>query len=61
MINFGLAFRGSVSDALLEVDLLVVDSQTCINTYKDSSYPIDEDLMFCAGRIEGGKDSCQGK
>ena len=59
-IYFFEAFRGSVAESLQEVDLLVVDTETCKRVYKDSRFPINEDLMFCAGHVEGGKDSCQG-
>jgi len=41
--------------------LLIVDQETCKRSYADSSFPIQEDIMFCAGHVEGGRDSCQGR
>ena len=54
-------FRGQAAESLQEVDLIVTDSATCVRTYESYQYPIREDIMFCAGHKEGGKDSCQGK
>ena len=57
-IGFGyLSQDGPPSDDLMEVDLNVVDFETCNNA---SHYEIIDDSMICAGVDGGGKDSCYG-
>ncbi|XP_072030807.1 ovochymase-like [Amphiura filiformis] len=48
---------GPTSDDLLEVEVPIVDKETCSEIYDPE--PIT-DNMLCAGFPEGGKDSCQG-
>lgn len=55
-------FLGPKSDALQKVELNIIDQKTCKDIYrKERRLPrgiIDE--QFCAGNLEGGKDTCQG-
>ncbi|GAX14814.1 transmembrane protease serine 6 [Fistulifera solaris] len=56
VIGFGATSEGgSVSSTLLEVELTVQSSQTCVETMGANTA-----LQICAGETEGGKDSCQG-
>jgi secreted trypsin-like serine protease len=56
VIGFGATSEGgSVSSTLLEVELTVQSSQTCVETMGANT-----DIQICAGETEGGKDSCQG-
>jgi secreted trypsin-like serine protease len=50
---------GSVSQDLREVDMPIVDDDTCgePQSYGDEFFPA---VMLCAGLAEGGVDSCQG-
>jgi secreted trypsin-like serine protease len=52
---------GSAQSALREVDVTVRDSRLCQQNYQ-SVVPgaAITPNMFCAGQVEGGKDSCQG-
>jgi secreted trypsin-like serine protease len=50
------AWQGSSSDVLLQVDLPIVDQQTCNDAYMGDI----TERMICAGFPQGGKDSCQG-
>lgn len=55
-------FMGRKSDDLQKVDLKVIEQKICKDLYrKERRLPrgiIDE--QFCAGHLEGGKDTCQG-
>ncbi len=50
---------GDVSQDLREVDMPIVDDDTCgePQSYGDELFPA---VMLCAGQAEGGVDSCQG-
>jgi secreted trypsin-like serine protease len=50
--------RGQISDALRHVGVQIVSNETC-NALSAYGGQI-KDMMFCAGFIEGGRDSCQG-
>jgi trypsin len=55
VIGFGATkFGGSVSSALLEVTVPVVDHDTCESSYGQ----LNDTVQVCAG--EEGQDSCQG-
>ncbi|KRX99150.1 Serine protease 30 [Trichinella pseudospiralis] len=45
--------NGSTSDTLKQVDVKIMKPGTCANVRSDV-------ITFCAGVMEGGKDSCQG-
>mmetsp|Transcript_14776 Transcript_14776/g.27344 ORF Transcript_14776/g.27344 Transcript_14776/m.27344 type:complete len:360 (+) Transcript_14776:215-1294(+) len=45
------------TDFLFEVTVQAVSDQTCDSIFGDN---FDKDIMFCAGDLDGGKDSCQG-
>ncbi|XP_076802578.1 coagulation factor VII-like [Clavelina lepadiformis] len=47
------------SDVLLEVDLPIVSTDMCAQSYKDYQH-IDSETMMCAGYPEGQKDACTG-
>ena len=56
VIGFGTTSQGgSVSDTLLEVDVAVVDHETCNSIYQGEIF---EESMICAYRANA--DSCQG-
>jgi len=48
---------GADSPTLKQVTVPLVDTDSCKASYPGQIY---EDVMFCAGLKEGGKDSCQG-
>jgi len=48
---------GAVSSTLQEVAVPLVDSKACKAAYPGA---IEEEVMFCAGPLNGGKDSCNG-
>ncbi|CAK8695093.1 unnamed protein product [Clavelina lepadiformis] len=54
------AYRGPAAKDLQEVGLPIVDIQRCKRAYEGTQYPVDENLMICAGYASGGKDACQG-
>lgn len=47
------------SKTLRAVTIKILDRKKCEDAYKKTSYAISRQ-MFCAGSLEGGKDSCQG-
>ncbi|CAG9828621.1 unnamed protein product [Diabrotica balteata] len=56
-------FAGDSSDTLLKVTLDIYDNQKCMKTFppNDKELPRGiESTMLCAGRLEGGKDTCYG-
>jgi hypothetical protein len=58
VIGYGrLAFEGSASSRLKQVDLPIVAQDKCVAANGADSI---SDANFCAGLTEGGKDSCQG-
>nr|CAB3266608.1 SCO-spondin-like [Phallusia mammillata] len=60
-VGYGtVEYRGKAAESLQEVDLPVVSSSTCSPVYAKTQYPVDENIMFCAGHKSGGKDACQG-
>jgi secreted trypsin-like serine protease len=48
---------GTYPDTLQEVAVEMVDNSVCKSAYPQLIY---EEVMFCAGSIAGGKDSCNG-
>ena len=48
---------GKVATILQEVDVEIIDDETCLGTDNKDHLLIDQ--MFCAGYLEGGKDACQ--
>lgn len=61
VIGYGhTAYQGNKSDTLLEVEIEIVNSQSCANTYvRVANADFDADTMLCAGGIEN-RGSCQG-
>ena len=58
VIGFGLTSEdGEGSQKLLQVDVPMNSFEQCNEQYGGT---INDDIQFCAGFIEGGKDSCQG-
>jgi secreted trypsin-like serine protease len=58
VIGFGATSEGgSGSTQLQEVNVNYIDYGTCNSLY---SGDIVDSVMFCAGVLDGGKDSCQG-
>lgn len=59
VIGFGATYEGDYygSNILQQVNINAVPHDTCNTQYNGE---IIEDVMFCAGVPEGGKDSCQG-
>lgn len=55
-----LADYGSLPEILQWVDVPYIDHDTC-NAEDAYDGEIEEDIMICAGFMEGGKDSCQGE
>lgn len=47
---------GTGSSVLLAADITVMPNQNCARTYPE----FRNDMMMCAGRVQGGTDSCQG-
>lgn len=63
VIGFGqVASDGPVSNDLLKVQLSNYGREECREAYKDNAGMPQGllDSQFCAGEVEGGKDSCQG-
>jgi len=54
-IGFGVTELGDVSNTLLQVDLSIVNSATCVANYEGGVFP---DVQMCAAETD--KDSCQG-
>ncbi|XP_018396099.1 PREDICTED: venom protease-like [Cyphomyrmex costatus] len=52
-------YQGQPSSILKVVNVNVINLATCANAYKNYPATIDN-RVFCAGVMEGGKDSCQG-
>lgn len=52
---------GPQSDKLQYADVPYIDTATCFDSYILTFGLIYENIMFCAGFMEGGTDSCQGK
>ena len=57
---FEIAEGGSASAILQEVDLPIIDHNTCAQAYLEGVNQVDEDVHVCAGYSQGGKDACQG-
>ena len=57
-VGFGFTKEnGNISEPLLEVEVAVVDMETCL---KELPGVVDENFHLCAGVPQGGKDSCNG-
>jgi trypsin len=53
--------KGYASDQLMQVEVPIVDNQTCQQAYLYPNYrPIDSNTQICAGYQNGGKDACTG-
>jgi secreted trypsin-like serine protease len=57
ILGVGLGWLIELTPFLRDVDVHTVNIDECNNAYGN---PIVEDVMFCAGVPEGGKDSYQG-
>ncbi|XP_030071968.1 mannan-binding lectin serine protease 1 isoform X2 [Microcaecilia unicolor] len=57
--GWGKQFLGRSPNALLEIEIPVVDHELCRQTYADLGRQVTAD-MVCAGEKEGGKDACSG-
>ena len=55
--GWGKKGDGKVATILQEVDVEIIDDETCLGTDNKDHLLIDQ--MFCAGYLEGGKDACQ--
>lgn len=50
-------FKGVVSKDLMEVSVDIIDTRVCNS--RDAYGGLVTNNMLCAGKLEGGKDSCQ--
>ena len=55
--GWGKKGDGKVATILQEVDVEIIDDETCLGTDNKDHLLVDQ--MFCAGYLEGGKDACQ--
>ena len=60
MIFLFAAHRGQAADELQQVHVPIRTDEECKEAYENHKYKINEDIMFCAGYKEGGRDTCQG-
>lgn len=54
---FFFFFKGVVSKDLMEVSVDIIDTRVCNS--RDAYGGLVTNNMLCAGKLEGGKDSCQ--
>jgi trypsin len=55
----GSVSKGRTSDQLMQVEVPIVDNETCQQAYLSPKYiPIDANTQVCAGYPNGGKDAC---
>ena len=47
------------SECLRSAEIPLMDQESCVQLYSNSSQPIIPE-MLCAGRLEGGVDACKG-
>ena len=47
------------SECLRSAEIPLIDQESCVQLYSNSSQPIIPEMM-CAGRLEGGVDACKG-
>ncbi|XP_075058424.1 mannan-binding lectin serine protease 1 isoform X2 [Mixophyes fleayi] len=57
--GWGKQFLRKLPEALMEIEIPVVDHVLCKNVYTKIGKVLTEDMM-CAGLREGGKDACSG-
>lgn len=55
-----IGFRGPASDALLEIQVPVVSTDSCKQAYSAFKSSVIDHRVLCAGFARGGKDACQG-
>nr|CAD7457168.1 unnamed protein product [Timema tahoe] len=53
-------FNGPSSTALLQLQVPVVEQDSCKSAYENFHTTIIDDRVLCAGFAKGGKDACQG-
>ena len=49
---------GIKTQQLRQLHVPIRTDEECKEAYKNSSYPVDENVMFCAGYKERGRDGC---
>ncbi|CAK9830131.1 Venom serine protease Bi-VSP [Anthophora retusa] len=55
-----IGFKGPASDALLEIQVPVVSTDSCKQAYSAFKSSVIDHRVLCAGYARGGKDACQG-
>nr|AGI44422.1 TSVP-SEP protein [Cotesia vestalis] len=53
-------WRGPSAKALQQLQLPVVEPETCVNAFKRFNTAVIDNRVLCAGFAKGGKDACQG-
>ena len=53
------AADGIHSECLRSARIPLIEQESCVRLYSNSSQPIIPEMM-CAGRLEGGVDACKG-
>ncbi|KAJ1087163.1 hypothetical protein NDU88_000355 [Pleurodeles waltl] len=57
--GWGKQFLSKIPDALLEIEVPVIDLKVCMQTYAALNMKVTDE-MLCAGEKKGGKDACSG-
>ena len=58
-LNLVTAVDSIHSECLRSAEIPLIDQESCVQLYSNSSQPIIPEMM-CAGRLEGGVDACKG-
>ena len=62
-ITYSFSAEKFTSTILQEVDVPIISNDECRKRLQEANFPqfskIPDDIMFCAGYKEGGKDACQ--